>query len=85
MVDCEQSGAPLSGQRPTATSPKDRAAAGQGRWHPYDRKRLLRRVPSHFEHLVPDAVRIAAIRHRFRKPPAYTSQQQQPGIGGSED
>ncbi len=40
----------------------------------------------HLEHRVPDAVRIAAIRHRFRKPPAHSelalclSQQQQTGI-----
>jgi hypothetical protein len=41
----------------------------------------------HLEHRVPDAVRIAAIRHRFRKPPAHPelalgfSQQQQTSIG----
>jgi len=40
----------------------------------------------HLEHRVPDAVRIAAIRHRFRKPPAHPelalrlSQQQQTAI-----
>jgi hypothetical protein len=37
----------------------------------------------HLEHCVPDALRIASIRHRFRKPPAHpelalhSSQQQQ--------
>ena len=42
----------------------------------------------HLEHRVPDAVRIAAIRHRFRKPPAHPElalrlpQQQQAAIGG---
>jgi hypothetical protein len=42
----------------------------------------------HFKHRVPDAVCIAAIRHRVRKPPAHTerallfSQQQEPAIGG---
>jgi hypothetical protein len=42
----------------------------------------------HFEYRVSDAVRIAAIRHRVRKPPAHTeralrfSQQQQATIGG---
>ena len=42
----------------------------------------------HLEHRVPDTVGIAAIRHRFRKPPTYTkpalrlTQQQQTGIGG---
>ena len=42
----------------------------------------------HFEHRVPDAVCIAAIRHRVGKPPAHTeralrlSQQQQAAIGG---
>jgi len=41
----------------------------------------------HLEHRVPDPVRIAAIRHRFRKPPAHPelalgfSQQQQTSIG----
>jgi len=42
----------------------------------------------HFEHRVLNAVGIATIRHRFRKPPAYAKlalrlpQQQQAGIGG---
>jgi hypothetical protein len=42
----------------------------------------------HLEHLMQNAVRIAAIRHRRRKPPAHTklalrlAQQQQAGIGG---
>jgi hypothetical protein len=42
MVDCDASGAPLSGQRPTATfiKSKDHAAAGRGRWHPRSRKFL---------------------------------------------
>jgi hypothetical protein len=41
----------------------------------------------HLEHHVPDAVRIAAIRHRFHKPSAHAElalrlpQQQQTGIG----
>jgi hypothetical protein len=41
----------------------------------------------HLEHCVLDAIRIAAIRHRLRKPPAHTKlalrlpQQQQTGIG----
>jgi hypothetical protein len=41
-----------------------------------------------FEHLMQDAVRIAAIRHRRRKPPAHTkpalrlAKQQQAAIGG---
>ena len=41
----------------------------------------------HLEHLLPDAVGIAAIRHRRRKPPAHTklalrlAKQQQPAIG----
>ena len=40
----------------------------------------------HLEHRMPDAIHIAAIRHRFRKPPAHSelalrlSQQQQPSI-----
>jgi hypothetical protein len=42
----------------------------------------------HLKHRVPHAIGIAAIRHRFRKPPAHTKpalclpQQQQTGIGG---
>jgi hypothetical protein len=42
----------------------------------------------HLEHLVPDAARIAAIRHRIRKPPAHPEfalrlpQKQQTGIRG---
>ena len=42
----------------------------------------------HLEHRVPDAVRIAAIRHRIGEPPAHAElalslpEQQQPGIGG---
>src|SRR5580692_6565852 len=76
IVDCEASAAPLFGQRPIATngilvSARDRRHT---RHH-------------HLEHCVPDAVGIAAIRHRFGKPPAHTelalrpSQQQQTGIG----
>jgi hypothetical protein len=40
------------------------------------------------EHRVVDAIGIAAVRHRFGQPPAYTqfalrfAQQQQPGVGG---
>ena len=49
-----------------------------------DRRHALRH---HLEHGVQDAVRIAAIRHRFGKPPAHTElalclpEQQQTGIG----
>jgi len=42
----------------------------------------------HLKHIMQDAVRITAIRHRGRKPPAYAElalslpQQQQAGVGG---
>jgi hypothetical protein len=63
---------PFSGQRPTATfikaSCRSRSKSIASSWATRDRRRASHR---HLEHRVPDAVRIAVIRHRFRKPPAH--------------
>jgi hypothetical protein len=73
MVDCEPSGAPLSGQRPHRNFhqrivPKivvvDRILVAAG-----DRRDARRH---HLDHLVLDMVGIAAVRHRLRQPPAHT-------------
>src|SRR5262245_28060763 len=72
MVDCEASGAPVIGQRPTATfisgvMPQPVEVDGillaardgcDARHH-------------HLEHIVPNAARIAAIRHRIGKSSAH--------------
>jgi hypothetical protein len=71
MVHCDASGAPLSGQRPTATFIKrimPQPVEVDGILVAASDRRGTRH--HHLEHRVSDALRIASIRHRFRKPPA---------------
>jgi hypothetical protein len=69
IVDCEASGAPLIGQRQTAifTSGPCRSRSMASLWPAGNRPDARHH---HLEHRVMDAARIAAIRHRFVKPPA---------------
>jgi hypothetical protein len=73
MVDREASGAPHCGQRPTALfisgSCRSRSRSMTSLWPQGDRRGPRHH---HFEHLVPDAARIAAIRHRRGKPLAHS-------------
>src|SRR4051812_17007834 len=89
IVDCEANGAPLSGQRPTASFING-SCRSRSRSVAFLVATGNRRGPRHhhLEHFVTDAAAIAAIRHRIGKPPAYPElalrlpQQQQAAIRG---